>query len=287
MKRNIKKIIILSLVSFNITSCSKTSVLIPSNDKTFTNAQTHFQNIKKIIDKINSPLPQSMLFLQAESFYDYRFTPIKKNKTKYLAEALSAITDFPGFQSLAGSLDMQDLRFRASDSAIQLWETLLQKYPNTKLKPLTLYQLGWAYRNIGTQGLPRSSNKAFNELIKSKPNSNLAILAKDAKKIPYKLKEKASFYSIIPGMGQIYLGENKSGWSRFGIALASLIAIATPIYNAQHGHHNSTSSVALGLGGLIVLSFDFTNSYEDAMQGVVKWNEKAEYKFQRSHPTAP
>jgi len=287
MKINIKKIILLTLMTLTMVSCSTTSVLIQHKDKTFDKAQTHFQNIKKEVKKIDSPLPQSMLFLQAESFYDYRFTPPKKSKAKYLAEAMSAVTDFPGFQSLAGSLDMQDLRFRASDSAVQLWETLLQEYPNTKLKPLTLYQLGWAYRNVGAQGLPRSSDEAFDELIKSKPNSNWAVLAKEAKEVPYKSKDDASFYSIIPGAGQMYLGETKSGWSRFGIAIASLIAIAIPIYNAEHGHHNSTSSVALGLGGLIVLSFDFTNSYEDAVQGVVKWNEKAEYKFQRSHPTAP
>ena len=39
------------------------------------------------------------------------------------------------------------------------------------------------------------------------------------------------------------------------------------------------------LGGLITLSFDFTDSYEDAIQGVVKWNEKAESDFQSRYPT--
>ena len=32
--------------------------------------------------------------------------------------------------------------------------------------------------------------------------------------------------------------------------------------------------LALGLSGLIVLSVDYTTSYEDAMRGVVQWNEK-------------
>jgi len=276
------------MVAFISTSCSTESVLIHHDDATFSKAQKHFQKMGKELDKINPPLAERNIFLQAEGFYQYRFSPPKKSSAKYLAEAASAITDFPGFQSLAGSLDMEDLRFRASDSAVQLWETLLKKYPNTTLKPITLYQLGWAYRNVGAQGLPRSSpDEAFNELIKEEPNSKWAKLAIDAKKVPYKTKEEAGFRSLIPGMGQMYLGETQSGFTRLGIAIAGLIAVAVPVYNAAHGHHNALSSTALGLGGLIILSFDFTNSYEDAIHGVVQWNERAESEFQRTHRNAP
>ena len=45
--------------------------------------------------------------------------------------------------------------------------------------------------------------------------------------------------------------------------------------------------LALGLGGLVVLSIDYTNSYEDAMRGVVQWNERAEAVFEDAHPDAP
>lgn len=277
-------ILIISLVS---SSCSTTSMLIQQDDNTFSKAQTHLQEMKKEIEKLDPPSTEANIFMQAEGFYQYRFTPPPKSSAKYLAEAASAITDFPGFQSLAGSLDMVDLRFRAPDSAVQLWETLLQEHPNTVLKPITLYELGWAYRNVGAQGFPRSSDEVFNALIQEKPNSNWAILAKDAKKVPYKTKEEASFQSIIPGMGQIYLDENQSGFTRMGIALAGLIALVVPVYNASQGHHTSLASTALGLGGLITLSFDFTNSYEDAVHGVVQWNERAESEFQHRHPTAP
>jgi hypothetical protein len=281
----ILSMLIISLVS---SSCSTTSVLIQPDDNAFSKAQTHLQHIEKVVNKLAPSDSESSLFLQAEGFYQYRFTPPKKSNAKYLAEAASAITDFPGFQSLAGSLDMEDLRFRAPDSAVQLWETLLKQHPHTTLKPLTLYRLGWAYRNVGAQGLPRTSpNDAFNQLIKEEPNSKWGKLAKNAKKVPYKTKEEAGFRSLIPGMGQMYLGETQSGFTRLGIAIAGLIAVAVPVYAATHGNHNSLASTAIGLGGLIVLSFDFTDSYEDAIHGVVRWNERAESEFQRRYPTAP
>ncbi|MDQ6952615.1 MAG: hypothetical protein Q9M15_03705 [Mariprofundaceae bacterium] len=284
----IKSIVLSIIIVLGGVSCSTESALIHRDDATFAKAQAHFQDIKKVVDNMNLPASESNLFLQAEGFYQYRFTPAKKSNVKYLAEAASAMTDFPGFQALAGSLDVEDLRFRSSDSAVQLWETLLQDYPNTLLKPLTLYQLGWAYRNIGAQGLPRSSpNEAFDELIQDQPHSNLAMLARDAKKVPYKTKEQARFRSLIPGMGQMYLGETQSGFTRLSIAVAGLIAMAVPIYNARYGKKPSLSSLAMGFGGLVVLSFNFTNASEDAIHGVIRWNERAESEFQRQHPAAP
>lgn len=285
---NNMKYIIIVMVGLFSSSCSTTSVLIQHDDHAFSEAQTHFQHVEKVLDGLHPSKSERSLFLQAEGFYQYRFTPPKKSSAKYLAEAASAITDFPGFQSLAGSLDMEDLRFRAADSAVQLWETLLEQYPKTTLRPITLYRLGWAYRNVGAQGLPRiSPNDAFDELIQDEPDSELARLAKKARDIPYKTKEEAGFRSLIPGMGQMYLGETQSGLTRLGIAVAGLVAVAVPVYQATHGNHTSISSTAVGLGGLIMLSFDFTDSYEDAIHGVVRWNEQAESQFQKRYPTAP
>ena len=107
----------------------------------------------------------------------------------FFAEASASITDFPAFQSLAGSLNLLDLRVRASDSAIQIWEAFLKRYPQSSLRPLTLYRLGWTYRNAAATGLPRETpNQAFDELIKEQPTSSLAELAKEAKDIPWKSK---------------------------------------------------------------------------------------------------
>jgi hypothetical protein len=280
------KYIIVVLIGGLLNACSANSVLIRQDDQTFFKAEQQLQRTEKTVDELKPEPSERSLFMQAEGFYRYRFLPPERSTGKYLAEAAAAITDFPGFQSLAGSLDLQDLRFRAPDSAVQLWETLLELHPQTNLRPLTLYRLGWAYRNVGVQGLPRSSPEAFNELIKEQPNSSLAAFAKKAETVPWKSKETAAVRSLIPGFGQMYLGETRNGLVRLGIAVAALLVAAVPVYAATRGH-TSSWEVAAGVGGLIVLSFDFTTSYEDAMHGVVRWNERAESEFNLANPSAP
>ncbi len=281
------KYIGMMLIGGLLNACSANSVLIRQDDQTFSTAQQQLQRTEKTVDEYKPEPSERSLFLQAEGFYRYRFLPPERSTGKYLAEAAAAITDFPGFQSLAGSLDLEDLRFRAPDSAVQIWETLLELHPQTKLRPLTLYRLGWAYRSVGAQGLPRTSPEAFDELIKEQPNSSLAAFAKEAKTIPWKSKETAAVRSLIPGFGQMYLGETRNGLVRLGIAVAALLAVAAPVYAAAHGHHTSSLDVAAGVGGLIVLSFDFTSSYDDTMRGVVLWNERAESEFNLANPSAP
>ncbi|MDR3608729.1 MAG: hypothetical protein P4M08_15300 [Oligoflexia bacterium] len=210
----------------------------------------------------------------------------------YLAEAAAAITDFPALQSLAGSFDLVDLRLRAADASVQLWETLLLRYPKTPLRSLTLYHLGWAYRSVAASGLPRESpDDAFNTLVHEEPNSALAKLAIEAKATPWKSKDSAATRSLLPGLGQLYVGENRSGIIRLAVAVLAATAIAIPAYVAAHrgdlswGH--DWPLLASGVGGLIVLSFDYTSSYEDAMRGVVQYNERIESDFDRAHPNAP
>jgi hypothetical protein len=282
------KYVMVMLIGGLLNACSASSVLIRPDDQTFSKAQQQLQRTEKTVDEYMPGPSERSLFLQAEGFYRYRFLPPERSTGKYMAEAAAAITDFPGFQSLAGSLDLEDLRFRAPDSAVQIWETLLELHPQTKLRPLTLYRLGWAYRSVGAQGLPRSSpDEAFSELIKDQPNSSLAAFATEAKTVPWKSKETASFRSLIPGFGQLYLGETRNGLVRLGIAVAALVVVAAPFYAAARGHHVSSLDVAASVGGLIVLSFDFTTSYEDTMHGVVLWNERAGSEFNLANPTAP
>ena len=281
------KYIGMMLIGGLLNACSANSVLIRQDDQTFSIAQQQLQRTEKTVDEFKPEPSERSLFLQAEGFYRYRFLRPERSTGKYLAEAAAAITDFPGFQSLAGSLDLEDLRFRAPDSAVQIWETLLELHPQTKLRPLTLYRLGWAYRSVGAQGLPRTSPEAFDELIKEQPNSSLAAFAKEAKTIPWKSKETAAVRSLIPGFGQMYLGETRNGLVRLGIAVAALLSVAAPVYAAAHGHHTSSLDVAAGVVGLIVLSFDFTSSYDDTMRGVVLWNERAESEFNLANPSAP
>jgi hypothetical protein len=76
------------------------------------------------------------------------------------------------------------------------------------------------------------------------------------------------------------------------IALAAVTAVAVPLYlGYRRGSDLSWSHdwplLATGVGGLIVLSIDYTRSYEDAMRGVVQWNERAEAAFEDRHAEAP
>jgi hypothetical protein len=216
-------------------SACTTSALIQKNDPDFSEAQQRLDRTTKIVDELKPPSSEGILFLQAESFYRYRYMPPPRGAESYFAEAAAAITDFPGFQSLAGSFDLLDLRYRAPDSAVQLWESLLTHYPQTTLKPLTLYRLGWAYRSAGAKGLPRPSpDSAWDELIKDQPASTLAALAQEAKTVPWKSKATATTRSLIPGLGQMYVDETHSGLTRLGVAIVALAAVIVPIYTASH-----------------------------------------------------
>ncbi len=270
-----------------LSACSSASVLIRQDDPTFSKAQEQLQRTAVMVDALAPAPAERGLFLQAESFYQYRFARPPRSTASVLAEVAAATTDFPGFQALAGSLDLVDLRYRAPDSAVQLWETLLDLYPQTSLRPVTLYRLGWAYRNTGVQGLPRSSSEAFDQLISEQPGSLLAGFAAQARTVAWKSKQTASLRSLIPGVGQFYVGKTRSGLIRLGVAAAALIAVAAPLVVAAHDDEPSELGIAAGVVGLIVLSFDYTSSYQDALRGAVRFNERAEADFNQTHPAAP
>ncbi len=232
MPKNGIHIFMLLVLSYG---CTTPSVLIHPDDKVFAEAQLKLETTFRELEKNPAPILEKMQFLQAESHYRYRFEPPIRSTTSYFAEAAAAITDFPAFQALAGSLDVGDLRLRSADSAVQLWETLLIMHTKTQLRPLTLYRLGWAYRNIGIAGLPRASaNDAFDSLMKEFPESPLAPLAEAAKSVDWKSKDVASARSVIPGLGQLYVGETKNGVIRIGVAATAAAAILVPAYIASH-----------------------------------------------------
>src|SRR6185437_3258531 len=120
-----------------------------------------------------------------EALYRYRFQQRYRGTKPMLAEAAASVTEFPGFQALAGSFNLYNIRVRAPDAAVQLWETFLADYRNSKLRDLALYRLGWAYRSVGVRGFPHHDpNELFDELIKDSPGSNLAKYAIEAKQVP-------------------------------------------------------------------------------------------------------
>ena len=268
-------------------------MLIPADDATFVRAQHRLEATAARVEALKPPAQERALFMQAEGFYQYRFAPPSRGGVSYLGELGAAVTDFPVLQSFSGSLDLRELRLRSTDAAIQLWETLLAQQPKTVLRPLALYRLGWAYPTSDVLGLPRKTgSEAFDDLLAEAPGTNLAKLAREARAVPMKRKGTAAAWSVVPGLGQFYVGEKLSGTIRLGIALASLAAVVVPVYvgyqrRAELTWQRDWPLLAASVGGLIVLSFDYTTSYEDAMRGVVEWNERAEASFEEAHPDAP
>jgi hypothetical protein len=269
-------------------ACASSPVLVEPSDPIFRGAQDRLVRTSQSAELAQAPPRERSLFLEAEGFFRYRFQPPSQGGRVFLAEFGAAVTDFPALQSLAGSLNLFDLRIRAPDAAVQLWETFLNAYPDSKLRPLTLYRLGWAYMSVSVSGFPRKNpDDAFNQLIKEQPDSELASYAMDAKQVPWKSKNTAAARSLIPGLGQMYVGDTMSGLARLAVALAAAAAIAYPIYAGIRDQSVSAPLAALGVAGLVVLSFDYTSSYEDAQRGVVQWNEAAEDRFEAAHPKAP
>lgn len=274
-------------------ACTPPSLILKTDDATFIRSQGRMIRTIQLVDQQKPAAPERILFLQAEGLYDYRFAFPSRNVSSYLAEMAAAVTDFPAFQSLAGMLDMADLRLKIYDGSVQLWETLLYQYPQTPLRPLTLYRLGWAYRSTGVKGLPRrSGDEAFNLLVRDYPNSHLAALANEAKVVPWKSKRTAATFTLVPGLGQMYVGEYGDGAARLGIALASLALTIAPSYIAYERRHDLNWGrdwplLGTGVIGLVILSIDYTTAYQDVMQEVVEFNEREEANFETKHPEAP
>lgn len=227
--------------------------------------------------------------MQAEGAFRYRYEPLPHTWPRYAAGGAMALTNFTPLQSLASAPDLIDLRNNGAGAATQLWEAFLVEYPDSQLKPLALYRLGWSYRSARTYGLPRDSSEAFDQAIDAAPNSRLAALAGDAKATKWKSRSAVLPRSLVPGLAHFYLGEYQSGLIRLGIAIAAASAIAASTYSATSAGNSSwqPGSITAGLIGFTVLSYDYADSYEDAMAGVVRYNEKTEQDFEERFPDAP
>jgi hypothetical protein len=267
--------------------------LISRDDLEFLRAQAQFQKTQARVQALNAPPDEAALFLQGELFYRYRFQLPRPGFGSAVAQAAAVLVDVPALESLAGSLDFVDLRLRAYDGAVQLWETLLAQHPGTPLRALTLYRLGWAYRSSGAAGLPRTSgDEAFELVDREQAGAPLGQLAHAARGAPWKSKQAATAWSAVPGLGQMYLGERVSGVVRLGIALTAAAMVVVPTVIAYERNRDLSLGadwplLATGLAGVVVLSFDYTTAYKDAMRGVIEWNERIEAAFEARHPDAP
>jgi hypothetical protein len=268
------------------------SVLIPKEDTTYRRAIEHYQRTRRLVDASLAPADDQAMFMQAEALFRYRFEFPHRSAGAVIAELAASATDLPMFEALAGSLDLSELRLRTSDGAIQLWETLLARSPNSPLRPLTLYRLGWAYRNNMVSGFVGDSDVVFDALVRLYPTSPLAPLAKAARKTEWKSPKVASAWSILPGAGQIYAGEYGSGAIRLGIAAIGATAVIAPAVLAYEHNGDLTWNhdwplLVTGIVGATVLAIDYTNSYRNALRAALEFNERQEADFEAAHPDAP
>src|SRR5439155_7184302 len=130
------------------------------DDLTYRRAIDQFKKSRQLVAESMAPDEDQAMFMQAEGLFRYRFASPGRSFGSYVAQISASIIDLPVLDSLAGALDLDTLRLRTSDGAIQLWESLLARNPSTPLRPLTLYRLGWAYRNSIASGFPGTSDDA-------------------------------------------------------------------------------------------------------------------------------
>lgn len=283
----------LFLLSLAAAACAPPSLLVPANDPVFARAQARERRTAAAVDALAAPPDERALFLQAEALYDYRFEFQRRSFWGYFAEGAASVTDFPALQSFSSSLDLADLRLQSYGGAIQLWETLLARHPDSKLAPLALYRLGWAYRCTDVRGFPRKSgDAAFDALRREYPGTPLALLAADARQTRWKSKKTAAAWSILPGAGQMYEGRIGNGTVRLGIGLASAAMVVAPIWVGYERRRDlrwdrDWPLLATGTLGAIVVSLDYTTAYQDAMRGAIEINERSEAAFEDAHPDAP
>jgi hypothetical protein len=275
-----------------INACAS-SVLIRPDDQTFARSERHLVTTSAYVGNLKPPPAEGALVLQAEGLYRYRFDPPARGFTSYAAEFGASATEIPVLQAMSGALDIFDLRLRASDGAVQLWETYLSRYPAGALRPLVLYRLGWAYHSTEAAGLPRKSgDEAFAQLRREYPGSPLSALAADAHGLDWKSKDAATGWSVVPGLGQMYVGGYAQGSVHLLVALAAVTMMVAPVVVAYDRRHDLTWGhdwplLVVGVGGLLVLSLDYTFAYQDAIKRVVEWNDRLENAFEDQHPEAP
>ncbi len=268
------------------------SALIPADDLTYRRALEHYQRTRQLVTAALAPDEDQAMFMQAEALYRYRFMRPGHTAGSLVAEGAAAILDFPALDSLAGSLDLYGLRLRTYDGAVQLWESLILRTPQSPLRALALYRLGWAYRNTQASGLPGSSGSAFDAVARVQPDSKLVPLAAEAKRVEWKSLRTATAWSIVPGLGQMYVGHYGSGAIRLAIAAAAAAAVVAPALIAFERRSELTWShdwplLLVGAGGATVLAIDYSSSYEDALRGALELNEQREAEFEAAHPDAP
>jgi hypothetical protein len=283
--------LVLAAVAALACGCGGSS-LIRADDLAYRRSLEHFKRTRELVTASLAPEDDQAMFLQAEGLFRYRFAPPARSFGSYVAQTVASAADLPVLDSLAGALDLYSLRLKTYDGSVQLWETLLARNPSSSLRPLALYRLGWAYRNSIASGLPRSPDEVFDELARKDPTSPVAPFAAEARRVPWKSMTRATAYSALPGLGQIYAGEIRNGAVRLAIAVVASGMVIIPSIVAYRRRNDLSWSndwplLVTGIVGAIVVTTDYSSSYQDALRAVLEYNERSERAFEDAHPDAP
>jgi TM2 domain-containing membrane protein YozV len=262
-------------------ACSS-SPLVRPDDRTFHRSAEHFRE-RMVREVSGPPAPDETLFLQAEALYHYRFELRRPSAATYGERAVAAFVEFSPLNALAASQGIDDLRLAAYNGAAQLYEAVLLRYPDTKLRPLVLWRLGWTYRSTSIGGFPRDSDAAFDAL----HASSLASLAAEARRLPWKSQNSAVAWSVIPGAGQMYAGQVGRGFVYLGVAAAFTAAIVVPVVLMAENREVSAVGIGITLFGIVGLQVTYTDAYQDAQRAALEFNERHEEAFDARHPEAP
>ncbi|MGZ6142414.1 MAG: tetratricopeptide repeat protein [Myxococcales bacterium] len=261
------------------------SPLIRPDDAEFRAAQARLLATEVQVRGGQAPPEEQALFLQAESFYRYRWSLHLHDGRAYALQTVAAALDFGPFSALASGNGVSDLRLEAYDGAAQLYEAQLARFPEGKLATLSLWRLGWAYRAAQSAGFPRTSEQAFTEL--AAKGDPLSPLAAEALKVPWRSQDTAIALSILPGLGQIYAGETLNGVVRMVLGLGFATLMTAPLVVAARQSSLGWQRVAWSSLGFIGLQVVYTTSFQDAQRAALEFDEREEAAFMAAHPAAP
>jgi hypothetical protein len=279
-----------TLLLLTCVACAPSALLRP-DDASFNAAHREFARSVEAVRSApgGEPLaPDAVLWLQAESLYRYRFDVDGARPTaSYVVQLAAAATDFAPFLVAASSEGMMDLRLHAYDGAAQLYEALLTRHPDSPYRPLALYRLGWAYRSTLSEGFPRDSAGALEQLRRDYPGSPVAALAPQVQCVPWKSHDTAALLSLIPGAGQLYVGETANGLVRLGVSLGFATLAVVPLVSLAHERRLRWLPILLSTAGFAGLQVSYTAAYQDVQRAVLQFNERQEATFASLHPEAP
>jgi hypothetical protein len=278
--------VVLVLIALGLFSGCAPSALIRPDDPLFRDGEAR---LAQAVERTPpAPPAERALFLQAESFFHARSELSRpRGSFGYALEIAAAATDFAPLSSAAASENLLQIRLQAYNGAAQLYERFLSEYPQSTLRPLALYRLGWTYRNTTAEGFPRTSEQAFAALQPGDSRLVPAALVADARATPWKSLDAAEAWSLIPGGGQLYVGETLNGSVRLGIGLGFAALALVPAIHLIREQKFSWLPAVLSAIGIVGLEVSYSTGFEDAQRAVVQFNEAHEHAFELAHPDAP